>query len=57
MSQAILPKEKFVEALGAFARLCEQADWALIYYAGHGRKLNGINYLIAIDARLETDRD
>jgi tetratricopeptide (TPR) repeat protein len=52
-----LPKEKFVDALRAFARLSEQADWALIYYAGHGIELNGINYLIPVDARLETDRD
>ena len=57
MSQAILPKEKFVEALRAFARLSEQANWALVYYADHGMELNGINYLIAVDARLETDRD
>jgi Flp pilus assembly protein TadD len=52
-----LPKEKFVDALRTFARLSEQADWALIYYAGHGIELNGINYLIPVDARLETDRD
>ena len=52
-----LPKEKFVDALRDFARLSEQADWALIYYAGHGIELNRINYLIPVDARLETDRD
>ena len=52
-----LPPEKLVEALRAFARLAETADWALIYYAGHGIEMNGINYLIPVDARLETDRD
>jgi tetratricopeptide (TPR) repeat protein len=52
-----LPREKFVDALRAFARISEQADWALIYYAGHGMELNGTNYLIPVDARLETDRD
>jgi len=52
-----LPKEKLVDTLRTFARLSEQADWALIYYAGHGIELNGTNYLIPVDARLETDRD
>ncbi len=52
-----LPREKLVEALRAFARLAETADWALIYYAGHGIEVNGVNYLIPVDARLATDRD
>ena len=29
----------------------------LIYYAGHGIELDGTNYLIPIDATLETDAD
>jgi uncharacterized caspase-like protein len=33
------------------------ADWALIYFAGHGIEMGGVNYLIPIDAKLETDRD
>ncbi len=45
------------EALRNFARQAEQADWALIYYAGHGIEMSGMNYLIPVDARLETDRD
>jgi tetratricopeptide (TPR) repeat protein len=52
-----LGREKFVEALQAFAREAEQADWAVIYFAGHGIEIDGINYLVPIDARLETDRD
>jgi hypothetical protein len=28
------------------------ADWALIYYAGHGIRVDGQNYLIPVDARL-----
>jgi len=52
-----LPKEKLIDALRSFAREAEQADWALIYYAGHGIELGGVNYLIPVDARLETDRD
>jgi tetratricopeptide (TPR) repeat protein len=52
-----LSREKFVEALEAFAREARQADWAVIYFAGHGIEIGGVNYLIPIDARLETDRD
>ncbi len=33
------------------------ADVAVIYYAGHGIELDGTNYLIPIDATLETDTD
>jgi tetratricopeptide (TPR) repeat protein len=52
-----LSKDKLGDALRAFARQAEQADWALIYYAGHGIEMSGTNYLIPVDARLETDRD
>jgi tetratricopeptide (TPR) repeat protein len=52
-----LGREKFVEALQAFARDARQADWAVIYFAGHGIEIDGINYLVPVDARLETDRD
>ena len=33
------------------------ADWAIVYYSGHGIELGGVNYIIPIDAKLETDRD
>lgn len=52
-----LGRERFVEALQTFAREARQADWAVIYFAGHGIEIDGINYLVPIDARLETDRD
>jgi tetratricopeptide (TPR) repeat protein len=52
-----LGRERFVEALQAFAREARLADWAVIYFAGHGIEIDGINYLVPIDARLETDRD
>jgi hypothetical protein len=52
-----LGREKFVEALQAFAREARQADWAVIYFAGHGIEIDGINYLVPVDARLETGRD
>jgi hypothetical protein len=35
----------------------DQADIAVIFYAGHGLEIGGTNYLIPIDARLASDRD
>jgi Caspase domain len=44
-------------ALRAFALQARDADVAVIYFAGHGIELGGKNYLIPIDATLETDTD
>lgn len=41
----------------AFAREADRADWGLVYYAGHGIEVGGVNYLIPVDARLTSDRD
>jgi hypothetical protein len=40
-----------------FADAAADADVAVIYYAGHGVEIDGINYLIPIDAVLERDID
>lgn len=50
-------RENLVNSLRAFAEEAETADWAVVYYAGHGIELNGQNYLIPVDARLAADRD
>ena len=50
-------RDKAVEALKAFALEADKADWALIYYAGHGIEVGGVNYLIPVDAKLASDRD
>ena len=55
--QTDLPREKLVDALRNFAQLADSADWALVYYAGHGIEMGGANYLIPVDAKLSTDRD
>lgn len=44
-------------ALREFGAKTRDADVAVIYYAGHGIELDGNNYLIPIDATLETDTD
>jgi uncharacterized caspase-like protein len=50
-------RNEILDALHSFTREAESADWAVIYFAGHGLEMNGVNYLIPIDARMETDRD
>ena len=52
-----LSRDKLVRALRAFQDEAETADWAMIYYAGHGIEVGGVNYLVPIDAQLKDDRD
>jgi uncharacterized caspase-like protein len=52
-----LSRERLIDALRAFAKEADSADWAVIYFAGHGIEFDGGNYLVPVDARLETDRD
>lgn len=40
-----------------FADQVRDADIAVVYYAGHGIEIDGTNYLIPTDARLERDTD
>ncbi|WP_029080217.1 MULTISPECIES: caspase family protein [unclassified Bradyrhizobium] len=44
-------------ALRDFADQARDADVAVVYYAGHGIEIDGTNYLIPTDARLERDTD
>jgi tetratricopeptide (TPR) repeat protein len=52
-----LTRDKFFETLRAFADDAEKADWAVVYYAGHGFEIGGVNYLVPVDARLAADKD
>src|SRR3982074_1964584 len=45
------------KALRDFGNTSRDADVAVVYYAGHGLELDGTNYLIPVDATLETDTD
>ena len=40
-----------------FADTTRDADIAVVYYAGHGIEVEGSNYLIPVDAKLERDTD
>ena len=44
-------------ALRDFVDKAADADVAVVYYAGHGIEVDGVNYLIPVDAVLERDRD
>jgi tetratricopeptide (TPR) repeat protein len=50
-------REKMVDALRNFANEAEKSDWAVVYYAGHGMEVGGVNYLVPVDAKLAVDRD
>ena len=45
------------EALRVFTRRSAGADVALVFYAGHGMEMDGVNYLLPVDARVERDTD
>jgi tetratricopeptide (TPR) repeat protein len=52
-----LARDKLINVLRDFAAEAEKADWAVVYFAGHGIEIGGVNYLIPVDARLSSDRD
>jgi uncharacterized caspase-like protein len=52
-----LPATETRRALRDFADVARDADIALVYYAGHGIEVDGANYLIPVDAKLERDTD
>jgi uncharacterized caspase-like protein len=56
-SRRDLPAAETKRALRDFADRARDADIAVVYYAGHGIEVNGSNYLIPVDARLERDTD
>ena len=48
---------ELTEALRAFTRRSAGTDVSLVFYAGHGIEMDGVNYLVPVDARLERDVD
>ena len=47
----------YKRALRRFADAASDADIAIVFFAGHGIELRGINYMIPIDAKLADERD
>jgi tetratricopeptide (TPR) repeat protein len=52
-----LTRDNFFAALRVFGAEAEKSDWAVVYYAGHGMEIGGVNYLIPTDAKLSADHD
>ena len=50
-------REVLSAALKAFAEDSKNANWAVVYFAGHGIELDGSNYLVPVDAKFEADAD
>ena len=47
----------FRRAVREFLLTAEGADIAVVYYAGHGIEIGGMNYLVPVDAKLSRDYD
>src|SRR5689334_6995132 len=45
------------QRLRRFADKADGAAQAVVYFAGHGLQINGVNHLLPIDALLERERD
>jgi uncharacterized caspase-like protein len=48
---------EFKRAMREFANTARDADIAVVFYAGHGIEVSGVNYLIPVDAKLASDLD
>jgi uncharacterized caspase-like protein len=44
-------------AIREFSETARDADIAVVYYAGHGIEVDGVNYLVPADAKLASDFD
>jgi uncharacterized caspase-like protein len=44
---------QMVQKVGDFEEAAREADVTFFFYAGHGLQVNGLNYLVPIDAKLE----
>lgn len=49
--------ESMRRALRDFGRAAQEADMAVVYFAGHGMEVGGENWLIPVDAEIKTDID
>ena len=49
------PKEELIRGLKEFRTAAEAAQIAVVFYAGHGIEVAGVNYLVPVDAELRSD--
>jgi uncharacterized caspase-like protein len=52
-----LTRDKMADKLIEFGRRAQGADVAVFFYAGHGISLDGVNYLLPVDADLKSPAD
>jgi uncharacterized caspase-like protein len=50
-------KRDFDSRIRSFTQLLETADVAVLFYAGHGLQVGGRNFLIPVDAKLQSERE
>jgi hypothetical protein len=50
-----LDQQNFATIIQKFVRMLDDADVALFFYAGHGLQINGKNYLVSTNAKLENE--
>jgi tetratricopeptide (TPR) repeat protein len=50
-------RDSLIKALRRFEEVASNADWSVVYYAGHGIEVAGQNYLVPVDAHLRSDKD
>ncbi|WP_342722022.1 caspase family protein [Bradyrhizobium sp. B097] len=50
-------RSAIANAVRDFSKRLSGADVALFFYAGHGLQMNGENYLVPVDAKIETPAD
>lgn len=49
-----LDAQKMKETINVFLRSASTASMAVMFYAGHGMQIDGKNYLVPVDARLDS---
>jgi len=50
-------QQEMENAIREFGQNLQSGDIALFYFSGHGAQVEGVNYLIPIGARIESERD
>lgn len=50
-------KRKMEDAIKDFVKQLDNVDVALFYYSGYGVQVEGVNYLIPVDAKLKRSKD
>jgi tetratricopeptide (TPR) repeat protein len=50
-------RAELLEAVKSFGDRARNADWAVVFYAGHGIQVDGRNFLLPADARFESSSE